>query len=784
MTTDPAGTAPKRTRWGLQALALLRTLALAPLLALGPALAWAQISLQSVSSSVQGSVEVVRIEFSQPLASPPAGFAVQTPPRIALDFTGVSNALSSGLVEVNQGNLRTVTVAEAGERTRVVLNLVRPSAYQTQIDGKALLVRLGAAEAPAVAAAAGSAGPAGATAFAAAASPPAAGRATGGAASPQALREIDFRRAAEGTGRIIVTLPSPDTVVDIRNQGQNLALEFLRVSLPENLRRRLDVTDFGTPVQAVTTVQNGDRVRMLVEARGAWEHSAYQTDNEFVLEVRPVRSDPNRLTQGSGYSGERLSLNFQNIEVRSLLQVVADFTNFNVVTSDSVTGSLTLRLKDVPWDQALDIILQSKGLGVRKNGNVLLVAPKEELNAKDQAELEARNKLADLEPLRTQSFQLNYSKAETLARALGGGSGGGGAGASPTTGGGLGSATGGAGSRLGGGAAAGGGSQGTARILSPRGSVIAEVRTNQLFVTDIASKLEQVQVLIAKVDVPVRQVLIEARIVEADDTFGRALGVKLGGNDLRGLQGGVPGYSVGGGNYLTFGNNYGSLVTQTGQGIASGQGGSSQGGAGTFSDPTFVSLPANTTTIGTAAATFALSLFSPSANRFLNLELSALEAEGKGKIVSSPRVIVADQDTALIEQGEELPFQNATSSGATAVSFKKANLRLEVVPQITPEGNVILDVVVNKDSVGRTTPSGFAIDTKHAKTKVMVQNGGTVVIGGIYIQTEKNEVNKVPVLGDVPYLGHLFKNTARTVSKTELLIFITPKIVTDGTVAR
>jgi type IV pilus assembly protein PilQ len=336
---------------------------------------------------------------------------------------------------------------------------------------------------------------------------------------------------------------------------------------------------------------------------------------------------------------------------------------------------------------------------------------------------------------------------------------------------------------LGAGGSGGGGSQGAARILSPRGSVIAEVRTNQLFVTDIASKLEQVQALIAKVDVPVRQVLIEARIVEADDTFGRALGVKLGGNDLRGLQGGVPGYAVGGGNYLTFGNNYGSLVTQTGQGSASGQG-SSAGASGTFSDPTFVSLPANTTTLGASAATFALSLFSPTANRFLNLELSALEAEGKGKIVSSPRVIVADQDTALIEQGEELPFQNATSSGATAVSFKKANLRLEVVPQITPEGNVILDVVVNKDSVGRTTPTGFAIDTKHAKTKVMVQNGGTVVIGGIYIQSEKNEVNKVPVLGDVPFLGHLFKNTARTVSKTELLIFITPKIVSDGAVAR
>ena len=781
MSTDPHGTVPAGTRGRLRAMALMRALALAPLLALGPALAWAQASLQAVSSSLQGGVEVVRIEFSQPLVRPPAGFAVQTPPRIALDFAGVSSALNSGLVEVNQGNLRTVTVAEAGERTRVVLNLVRPSAYQMQIDGNALLVRLEAAGAVAVAGAPGPAAMAAGTATAAttaAVAAAATGRASVGAAAPQALREIDFRRTAEGTGRIIVTLPSADTVVDIRNQGQNLALEFQRASLPEALRRRLDVTDFGTPVQAVTTVQNGDRVRMLVEARGAWEHSAYQTDNQFVLEVRPVRADPNRLTQGSGYSGERLSLNFQNIEVRSLLQVVADFTNFNVVTSDTVTGSLTLRLKDVPWDQALDIILQSKGLGVRKSGNVLLVAPKEELNAKDQAELEARNKLADLEPLRTQSFQLNYSKAETLARALGGGSGGGGASSSAGGGGsqGLGRTLGGAGLGLGG-AASGGGSQAPARILSARGSVIAEVRTNQLFVTDIASKLEQVQELIAKVDVPVRQVLIEARIVEADDTFGRALGVKLGGNDLRGVQGGVPGYSVGGGNYLAFGNNYSSLVTQTGQG----SGGSS---SSSFSNPAFVSLPANTTTLGTAAATFALSLFSPSANRFLNLELSALEAEGKGKVVSSPRVIVADQDTALIEQGEELPFQNATSSGATAVSFKKANLRLEVVPQITPEGNVILDVVVNKDSVGRTTPSGFAIDTKHAKTKVMVQNGGTVVIGGIYIQSEKNEVNKVPLLGDVPYLGHLFKNTARTVSKTELLIFITPKIVTDGTVAR
>jgi type IV pilus assembly protein PilQ len=756
-----------------------------------PAFGWAQSAapaIQSVSASLQGGVEVVRIEFNQPLPALPAGFSVQTPPRVALDFPSVTNAMGRSLVEVNQGNLRTVTVAEAGERTRVVLNLKQPSAYQARLDGNALVIRLEAA----VAAASLSQAPTPVTAQAAApagAVPAASSGPTAQAATKpapalggQALRDIDFRRGADGTGRIIVGLPGAETGVDIRTQGQSLVVEFLKSSLPEALRRRLDVTDFGTPVQSISTVQSGDKVRMVVEPRGAWEHSAYQTDNQFVLEVRPVRVDPNRLAQGSGYSGQKLSLNFQSIDVRALLQVIADFTNFNVVTSDTVTGNVTLRLKDVPWDQALDIILQSKGLGVRKTGNVLLVAPKEELNAKDQTELESRNKLADLEPLRTQSFQLNYTKAEIIARSLsGGGSGGAGsASAGASVGGAVGGGSGATGSA--------GIGQGSARILSPRGSVIAEARTNQLFVTDIASKLEQVQALITKVDIPVRQVLIEARIVEADDTFGRALGVKLGGNDLRGPQGGVPGYSVGGGNYLTVGNTYGTVLTQTGQGTVaqSGGQGSAAGGSqsGTFSDPSFVSLPANTGSLGLNPATFALSLFSPSANRFLNLELSALEAEGKGKIVSSPRVIVADQDKALIEQGEELPFQNATSSGATAVSFKKANLKLEVVPQITPEGNVILDVDVNKDSVGRTTPSGFAIDTKHAKTKVMVQNGGTVVIGGIYIQTEKNEVNKVPLLGDVPYVGALFRNTARTVNKTELLIFITPKIISDGPSAR
>ncbi|MFY9512044.1 MAG: type IV pilus secretin PilQ family protein, partial [Rubrivivax sp.] len=566
----------------------------------------------------------------------------------------------------------------------------------------------------------------------------------------QGLRDIDFRRGSDGAGRVVVGLPSTQVGVDIRQQGQTLVVEFLRSTLPDTLRRRLDVTDFGTPVKTVSTFQSGDRVRMVVEPTGSWEHSAYQSDNQFVLEVRPMKIDPNKLTQGPGFSGEKLSLNFQNIEVRALLQVIADFTNFNVVTSDTVTGTVTLRLKDVPWDQALDIILQSKGLGVRKSGNVLWIAPKDELAAKEQVDLEAKKKVTELEPLRTQSFQLNYTKAQEVARGL------------------MGQAL-----------ATGTGSTNAqaTRIMSPRGSVIFETRTNQLFVSDIPSKLEEISQLIAKIDIPVRQVLIEARIVEADDTFGRALGVKLGGSDLRGVRGGTPGYNVGGSNYVAIGGNFTGIGQTTGQ----------TGSAVDYANTNFVSFPANVSSsafAGATAANIALSLFSSTANRFLNLELSALESEGKGKIVSSPRVITADQVKALIEQGEELPYQQATSSGATSVSFRKANLKLEVTPQITPEGNVILDVDVNKDSVGRSTVAGFAIDTKHVQTQVLVENGGTVVIGGIFTQNERDTVNKVPLLGDIPYLGLLFQNKVRSTSKTELLVFITPKIVTDRSAAR
>ncbi len=502
-------------------------------------------------------------------------------------------------------------------------------------------------------------------------------------------------------------------------------VEFLKTALPEGLRRRLDVADFGTPIQSVTTFQAGDKVRMVVEPKGLWEHSAYQSDNQFVLEVRQQKVDPAKLTQGQGYNGEKLSLNFQNIEIRSLLQVIADFTNFNVVTSDTVTGNVTLRLKDVPWDQALDIILQARGLGMRKSGNVLLIAPKDELAAKEKLDLESRNTVQSLEALRTQDFKLNYAKAAEISAGL-----------------------------LGSGA-------GATRILSTRGSVISEARTNQLFVTDVPSRLEQVQALIAKIDIPVRQVLIEARIVEAADSFGKSLGVRLGGRP----------FTLNNGSNVSFGPTFIDPPTTPAAPALGVNFGTTTGN--------FLNLPAVGQN-GFSAATFAVSLFSSNATRLLNLEISAAESDGRGKIVSSPRIVTADQVKALIEQGTELPYQQATSSGATSIAFRKANLKLEVTPQITPEGNIILNVDVNKDSVGRSTSNGFAIDTKHIQTQVLVENGGTVVIGGIYEQNDREDETKVPFLGDLPAIGNLFKQKTRTAVKNELLVFITPKMLTNG----
>ncbi|SCK44595.1 type IV pilus assembly protein PilQ [Variovorax sp. HW608] len=678
----------------------------------------AQNAIESVTSSMQSGSEVVRIDFTQPLAAPPTGFAIQTPARVALDFPGVTNAIGRSSIDVNQGNLRSINVVQAGERTRLVLNLKQATAYKTEIQGKSLLVALEPVPGAALAQSAQGA------------------FAENRNRDMLPLKDVDFRLGSDNTGRVIVDLANNQVGVDIRQQGKNLVVEFTKSTLPEGLRRRLDVADFGTPVQMVTTQQVGDRVRMTIEPKGEWEHSAYQSENQFVVEVRPRKVDPTKLTQGVGYSGEKLSLNFQNIEVRSLLQVIADFTNFNIVTSDSVTGALTLRLKDVPWDQALDIILQAKNLGMRKNGSVLWIAPKDEINAKEKLQFEAENAIQNLEPLRTQSFQLNYTKAVTIAQGLTGtGAAGGGA---------------------------GGGAGTTTRILSPRGSVLAEARTNQIFVSDIPSRLAQVAELIQKLDVPVRQVLIEARIVEATDTFGKSLGVRLGGGALNHNNAIGPAPVITPATATTP-----ATITQT------------------VTASNFVNLPSTGVSgNGNAPGTFAISLFNSSLSRILNLEISALEADGRGKVVSSPRVVTADQTKALIEQGTELPYQVATSSGATSIAFRKANLKLEVTPQITPEGNIILSLDVNKDTVGQATTAGFAINTKHVQTEVLVENGGTVVIGGIFELTETNDESRIPVLGEVPYLGALFRTRNRVANKTEMLVFITPKMITDRNAAR
>ena len=685
--------------------------------------AFAEGAISAISASVQAGVETLKIDFTDAPSVLPTGFATQSPARIALDFQSVLNSSGKTVHEINLGNLKSVNVVQAGDRSRLVLNLKQPAAYKIDLSGKSLYVALE---------------PTASGAAMLSAQPVAFSESRNSDVLP--LRDIDFRRGSDGAGRVIVNLASNQVGVDLQQQGKGIIVEFMRSSLPEGLRRRLDVTDFGTPIQTVTTSQAGERVRILIESIGEWEHSAYQSDNQFVVEVRQKKIDLNKLTQGPGYSGEKLSLNFQNIEVRSLLQVIADFTNFNIVTSDTVTGALTLRLKDVPWDQALQIIMDAKGLGMRKTGSVLWIAPKDEIDARTKKDFETAQAIQKLEPLKTQAFQLNYAKAADIVTQL------------TTSAGSTGGAT-------------------STRFLSERGSAIAEPRTNQIFVTDTPSKLEEVRLLLASLDVAVRQVLIEARIVEARDTFGRSLGVRLGATDLRANRGGDGGYSIGGANRVAFGTSYSDAVASSGAGGTTNTSGS------------FVNLPASLSNVS-SVGNFALSIFNSAANRFLTLELSAMEADGKGRVISSPRIITADQTKALIEQGTEYPYAVTAPNGATTLAFKKAVLKLEVTPQITPEGNIILDLDVNKDSRGETTTQGVAIDTKHVKTQILIENGGTVVIGGIFEMEETNQENKIPVLGDVPVVGNLFKNRTRESTKREMLIFITPKVISERTASK
>lgn len=707
-------------------MTFFKTAAIALCVTGAPLSALAEQAIKAVSGSMQAGVEVLKIDLQEPLTSSPTGFSTQSPARIALDFLGAANSSGKTSVEINQGNLKSANVVEAGGRSRIVLNLKQPTSYKTEIVGNSVLVVLDPIT--------------GATVNAGSLTSQQAKFADSYNSDVQSLKDIDFRRGADGAGRVIIELPSNQIGVDLKQQGKSLNVEFLRSSLPEGLRRRLDVADFGTPVQSITTTQQGDKVRMVIEPVGDWEHSAYQSDSQLVVEVRQKKVDLSKLTSGPNYSGEKLSLNFQNIEVRSLLQVIADFTNFNIVTSDTVTGALTLRLKDVPWDQALQIIMDAKGLGMRKTGSVLWIAPKDEIDDRTKKDYEAALAIQKLEPLKTQAFQLNYAKAADMVTQL------------TTTN-------------------AGGGSNVSNRFLSERGSAIAEPRTNQIFVTDTPSRLESVSKLLSTLDVAVRQVMIEARIVEARDTFGRSLGVKLGGGDLRAQKGGDGGYSIGGNNRVAFGTSYANATSSTGYGTTVDTSG------------TFVNLPASLSGSSNFGS-FALSIFNSAANRFLTLELSAMEADGQGKVVSSPRLITADQTKALIEQGTEYPYSVTAPNGATTIAFKKAVLKLEVTPQITPEGNIILDLDVNKDSRGETTTQGVAIDTKHIKTQVLIENGGTVVIGGIFELEETNQENKIPVLGDVPVVGNLFKNKTKESVKREMLIFITPRVIADKSIGR
>jgi type IV pilus assembly protein PilQ len=689
----------------------------------GLALAQAN-SIESFDVAQQGGNVVVRITTKEPLKAAPPSFTVANPARIVFDFAGTSNGLGRNAQEVGQGELRSMNLVQGSDRTRLVLNLRRTVAHEIALDGKNIVVTLSSA----------------ATVPSGAATAPTANFAEGKADAKHAIREVDFRRGAAGEGRILIDLTDSSTGIDIRQQGQNIVVELLKTSLPESMRRRLDVVDFATPVQTVSAFQQGENVRLVIEAKGQWEHNAYQSDTQFVVEVKAVALD-SKAGQRGRFVGEKLSLNFQNVEVRAVLNVIADFTDLNVITSDTVAGNITLRLKDVPWDQALDIILQTRGLDMRKSGNVIWIAPRDELATREKLALEAQSQISELEQTRTESFQINYQKAVDVQKLL---------------------------------------SDATQRILSKRGSAVVDTRTNQLFVQDTPSRLEEVRKLIAKIDVPVRQVMIEARIVEASDNFSRNLGARLGYNEKLTTGRGSP--ILGQNNRFAVGTG----TTEAGGGLANadaGGVGKAQALSGASPGGLFVNMPASGAG-GFNAGAFSLILFNAGLTKFLNLEVSAAEADQKLKTISSPRVLTADQVEAIVEQGIEIPYQQATSSGATSVSFRKANLSLKVKPQITPDGNVIMTLDVNKDIPGAVTAAGVQISTKHVKTEVLVENGGTVVIGGIYEEIDNVSTARTPFFGDLPYIGFLFKNTATVRNKTELLVFITPRIMNERLTGR
>lgn len=679
-----------------------------------PSLAWAQSrTLEDISySALPGDRVEIKLNLSQPVTEEPMNFTINNPARLALDFPDTSLNLDKKTVDVGVGMLQSIAAVEASGRTRVVLNLIQSVPYELQTQGNSVIVRLegSSKSAPERAASAMPGSKAGDPAK---------------SAAEARIDNFDFRRGEEGEGRIVINLSDPSVGVDMTKQGDKVIVDFLNTNLPKEFDRRFNVIDFATPVKEIDIHPRGSGTRMEISTTTSdYEHLAYQADDVFTVELKPLTEaeKEEKKKDEFGYTGERLSLNFQDIEVRAVLQLIADFTGLNMVASDSVGGNVTLRLKNVPWDQALDIILKSKGLGMRKTGNVIMVAPQEEIAAREKLELEAEKQLEDLEPLQTEFLQVNYAKASELAALV---------------------------------------KAESNNLLSERGNVTVDERTNTLIVQDTASSLQAIREMVAKLDVPVRQVLIESRIVNADESFAKDLGVKFGYSRNTTGTGGASSTD-------TFGVVGGKLDGDTDFG----------GGTAFTTDDEenfIVDLPV---TDPSAALGLAIGKIG---SYLLQLELSAALAEGRGEDIASPRVITANQREALIESGVEIPYQEASSSGATSVSFKKAVLSLRVTPQITPDDRILLDLQVNQDTRGSPEVLGVPpINTRSVATQVLVDNGETVVLGGIYTQSDQQQEDRVPFFGDLPYLGFLFKSTSVESSRTELLIFVTPKIMSES----
>lgn len=668
--------------------------------------------LQSLDySALSGDKGLVTLTFSEAVETPES-FATDEPARIVLDFRGVSNKLSETTKQINSGQTRSIATVEAGERTRMVINLLRKLPYQVEVEGNVVKVMLND------------------NTSVVSSTPSTTSSAAASTQAGNSVLDIDFRRGEQGEAKLMVKLRNENTSLDVRRERGDLVVDLPGVNLPDKLQRRLDVMDFATPVNLIDSTQTADGTRLVLTTTGKFEHLAYQSGDMLVVEVKPVAEQSTADAETEfGYEGEKLSLNFQNIEVRAVLQLLADFNGMNLVTSDTVTGNLTLRLKNVPWDQALDIILKTKGLGMRQSGNVMLIAPAAEIAAREKQELEARKQLVELEPLYSEIFEVNFAKASELAQIL------------TTT---QGQST--AGSTAGG-------------FLSDRGSVVVDQRTNSLLLRDTATNLADVRKLIEKLDIPVRQVLIESRIVIANNDFAKELGVRFGSSAESGTLGaGTSGTLEG----LQVPANNSDSVRPTNS-------------TGVRGQDLNVNLP-----VANPAGTIALALAKLPLGAVLELELSAMQEEGKGEIVSSPRVITSNQKQATIEQGTEIPYQEASSSGATSVSFKEALLKLDVTPQITPDDRIVMDLEVNKDEVGEIFLGVPSIDTRSVRTQVLVDNGETVVLGGIYEQTSTQSSTRVPFFGDLPYVGFLFKTDLNENRQRELLVFVTPKIIKEG----